>query len=281
MGRGRVEVFDDGLRRQLAKARRIGRTLGRLLREPRLPIRCSPIADLHSGEVVGFDCAVDWDAAGIGEDPATVARVVDDDGMSRDLDIAIVRTMLAHLSDWELRPPGPIVPGLSVTLTRSGALSPLLPEVVREMLERSGVAPARCWFGIPEAAVARDLDTASRVASALDALGAGVALRDFGSAISSLEQLRRLPAPTTTIAGPLVAAVAGTAADDDAAGTLLAAVVRYAVALGRIVVAFDVQDAEHARRLRELGCSHGSGPAFGPRLRPGEIPDFLAERGVR
>jgi EAL domain-containing protein (putative c-di-GMP-specific phosphodiesterase class I) len=98
-------------------------------------------------------------------------------------------------------------------------------------------------------------------------------LRDFGSAVSSLEQLRMLPTPTMTIAGPLVAAVYES--DDEVHATLLAAIVKYARALGRIVVAGDVQDDVHAARLRELGCDFGSGPAFGPVLRPDEIPFFL------
>ncbi len=279
MGRGRIEMFDDELRRQLAKARRVARSVGRLLDQPRLPITCAPLVHLGDGSVVGFDCTVDWESAGVRERPDTIARSVDDAGMSRALDVALVRTALAQIADWERRPPAAIVPGLSLTLTRAGALSPVLPELVRDLLVRSGVTPSLCWLGVPEAAVADDIETASRVAMALDELGVGVALRDFGSAVSSLEQLRRLPAPTMTIAGPLVAAVRDAGDDDDVSTALLAAIVKYARALGRIVVAFDVQDDAHAGRLRELGCDFGTGAAFGAPMRPDEVAGFLAGRG--
>jgi EAL domain-containing protein (putative c-di-GMP-specific phosphodiesterase class I) len=126
-----------------------------------------------------------------------------------------------------------------------------------------------CWIGVPETAVAQDVDAASRVVVALDELGVGVALRDFGSAVSSLEQLRRLPARTITIAGSLVDAVHRS--DDEAKIALLRAIVDYTRALGRIVVANGVVDAAHAARLRELGCTFGSGPAFGPTVRPDEL----------
>ncbi len=288
MGRGRVEMFDDELRRQLAKARRVARSVGRLLDQPRLPIMCAPLVHLGDQSVVGFDCVVDWDAAGLREEPELIARAVDDAGMSRALDVALIRTMLAQLSDWERRPPAAIVPGLSVTLTRAGALSPVLPELVRDMLVRTDVTPSLCWLGVPEAAVAHDLETASRVVTGLDELGIGVGLRDFGSAVSSLEQLRRLPAPTMTIAGPLVTAVwdgavatteSGASENDaEASATLLAAIVRYARALGRVVVAFGVQDAAHAERLRELGCDFGTGPAFGPPIRPDDVERYLGHR---
>jgi diguanylate cyclase (GGDEF)-like protein/PAS domain S-box-containing protein len=276
LGRGRIEMFDDDLRRQLAKARRVARSVGRLLDQPRLPILCSALVHLGDRRVVGFDCAVDWEAAGVRESPETIARAVDDAGMSRALDVAVVRTVLAQIGDWERRPPAEIVPGLSATLTRTGALSSVLPELVRDLLVRSDVTPSLCWLGIPEAAVAHDLEAATRVAAGLSELGIGVALRDFGSAVSSLEQLRRLPAPTMTIAGPLVAAVRGVTDDDDPSVTLLAAIVRYARALGRIVVAIDIQDTGHARRLRDLGCDFGTGPAFGGAIRPEQVEDFLS-----
>jgi diguanylate cyclase (GGDEF)-like protein/PAS domain S-box-containing protein len=276
LGRGRIEMFDDQLRRQLAKARRVARSVGRLLDQPRLPILCSALVHLGDRNVVGFDCTVDWETAGVRESIDTIARSIDDAGMSRALDVALVRTLLAHIADWERRPPAAIVPGLSMTLTRTGALSPVLPELVRDMLVRSDVTPSLCWLGVPESAVAHDLETSSRVAVALDELGVGVALRDFGSAVSSLEQLRRLPAPTMTIAGPLVAAVRNAGEDSDPSATLLAAIVKYACALGRIVVAIDVQDEAHAQRLRELGCDFGTGPAFGGSIRPEQVEDFLA-----
>jgi EAL domain-containing protein (putative c-di-GMP-specific phosphodiesterase class I) len=94
--------------------------------------------------------------------------------------------------------------------------------------------------------------------------------------VSSLEQLRCLPTPTITIAGVLVEAVADPDDEARAAGiALLAAIVQYAKALGRIVVAFGVQDLAHAERLRDLGVEFGSGPAFGPTVSPGQIADFL------
>jgi len=278
MGRGRIEMFDDELRRQLAKARRIGRSVGRLLDQPRLPMVLSPLVHLGDGNIVGFDCTVDWETAGVHEDPETITRVVDDAGMSRALDVAVVRTALALIGEWERRPPARFVPGLSITLTRTGALSPVLPELIRDMLVRSEVSPALCWLGVPEAAVAHDLDAATRVVVALDELGVGVALRDFGSAVSSLEQLRRLPAPTMTIAGPLVAAVRDAGEGDDENTALLAAIVKYARALGRVVVAVGLHDEAHARRLRDLGCDFGTGPAFGPAMQPGEVVEFLADR---
>lgn len=277
MGKARSVVFDDDLRRELAQRRKIARSVGRLLDQMRVPLQLMPIAELAHNTIVGFDCSVDWVRAEVREPLAMITQIVEETGMSRALDLAVVRTTLAQLSEWDHEPPAESIPRLGVRLTAAGAQSPLLPELVRDMIARTSAEPSRCWIGIPEAAVAHDLEATSQVASALEELGVGVALRDFGSAVSSLEQLRQLPAPTVTIAGPLVEAVAGEDAEDLAAGVaLLAAVVQYAKALGRIVVAFGVRDLAHAERLRELGFDFGSGPAFGPTMAPDQLRDFLS-----
>jgi EAL domain-containing protein (putative c-di-GMP-specific phosphodiesterase class I) len=87
-----------------------------------------------------------------------------------------------------------------------------------------------------------------------------------------------LPTPTMTIAGPLVAAVYES--EDEVHATLLAAIVKYARALGRVVTAAGVVDAEQAGHLREIGVEFGSGPAFGPPIRPDQVESFLVRRSV-
>jgi diguanylate cyclase (GGDEF)-like protein len=272
-GRGRVALFDEDLRRRLAGGRRIARGVERLLDEPRLPLLLAPIVELRTGRVVGFDCSVDWSSAGI-DDQAALSQVIDEAGLARALDIARLRTVIGQLADWRRQPPGAIVPGLGVVLTPAGAQAPTIGEIVRDQLARSAVAPSLCWIGIPESAVARDVDAAAKVAAALDAIGVGVALRDFGRAVASLEQLRRVPAATVAIAGVLVSVVDGPEA------ALAAAVVDYARALGRVVAAFGVETEEQAARVAALGCEFASGPAFGAPVAPDEVGRFLAPRSL-
>jgi diguanylate cyclase (GGDEF)-like protein/PAS domain S-box-containing protein len=277
MGRGRVVMFDEDLRRRLAQGRRIARRITALLEEPTLPLLYAPIVSLGNGGLVGFDCTVDWEGADL-HDRDAIELVVEEAGMARALDSALIRTVLRQLAAWETEPPGPIVPGLSVVLSRTGALSPDVPDMVREQLATSRVVPSLCWIGIPEAAVAQDLEAAAFVADALDDLGVGVGLRDFGSAVSSLEQLRLLPAPTLTVTGQLVDSLREP--DDDVHTTLLDAIMKYARSLGRVVMAVGVHDKDHAARLQEVGCGFGSGPAFGAAMRADQIAEFIARRSL-
>ena len=184
--------------------------------------------------------------------------------MARAMDLALVQTMLELLARWELERDTDSVPGLSVALTPSTVLAADVPNQVRDLLARHDARRDRLWLGVPEAALTQDADGASRAVHAFCDLGVGVALRDFGAGVSSLEQLRRLPAKTVTFAGRLVDALAG---EDDVGTALVTSVLRFARALGRMTLATGVIAPSDADRLAQLGCDYGAGPAFGPARR--------------
>ena len=260
LGRGRIEVFDEKLRRRLAQGRRVVRAVGRIINEPRVPMLCTPVSRLSDGAIVGFDCGVDFASCGLQDGPG-FDLVVGEAGMTEALDVAVIRTVLAHLAETD----GVF---MSVALRRGATPSPVLTELVHDMIVRSRVQPASCWIGIADSAVARDVVSAREVAESLRSLGVRVALRDFGSAMSSLEQLRQIPAHALTIAGSFVET------GDDISFALLRALVDYAHAVGCVVVADGVRDAAEAARLLAAGCDLGIGPAFGPVVAAEDVRDF-------
>ena len=200
-------------------------------------------------------------------------------GMSRALDVALVRTVLAQLARLgapAARRDRPRSERHADAHRRALAgAARARARHARRAAEVNAVAAAGWVFPRPPSPTISRPRRGSSIA--LDALGVGVALRDFGSAVSSLEQLRRLPAPTMTIAGPLVAAVPRRRCDGrrrehrPCSPRSCSTRVRWAASS----VAFGVQDAAHARRLRELGCDFGTGPAFGPPIRPDQVEQFL------
>ncbi len=116
MGRGRIEMFDDELRRQLAKAGASHAASARSLDEPRLPLLCAPIVQSRRRQRRRLRLHGRLGDVPVCTSLEAIARVVEDAGMSRALDIALVRTVRRTTRGLGERPPGPIVPGLSVVL---------------------------------------------------------------------------------------------------------------------------------------------------------------------
>jgi diguanylate cyclase (GGDEF)-like protein/PAS domain S-box-containing protein len=273
-GRGRVEVFDETLRRELAERRRVARVVSSLLELDVLPLVLGPIVHLADGRVVGYQCTVDWDRVGISDGEAAV-QIAEETGMARAFDRMMLRTVLGQLRTWEQEIPARYMPGLCFGLTVSAVLAPEFLGEVQAALTEYGVHPARVWLGVPEAAMTLDTDRATHVADVLVDRGFGVALRDFGAGVQTLEQLRRLPATTVTLAAALVDALA---ADDDVGTALVTSVLRFTRALGRLSLATGIPTKAEAHHLAVMGCDFGSGPAFGPLLRPEDVSAFLSSR---
>ena len=171
-------------------------------------------------------------------------------------------------------------PGSACRLTATGAQSPLLPRT-RARHDRPHGARSRRVLdrhsGSGRRARPRS-DLAGR-GRALDELGIGVALRDFGSAVSSLDQLRTL-ADADDHDRRSARRSASPTCDDEASEAERGVARRDRAVRARRWAASSWRSASricaHAERLRELGFDFGSGPAFGPTIPPDQVRDFLA-----
>ncbi len=235
MGRGRVEMFDDELRRQLAKARRVAAAVSVACSTSRGCRSCARRSCTSATAASSGSTARSTGRARASrEQPDTIARVLEEAGMSRALDVALVRTVLAQLADWERRPPAGDRPRPERhARPATGALSPLLPELVRDMLARSRRHPvtvlARCPGGRGRAR------SRGRVA------GGGRARRPRRRGGAARLRLRGVVARTAAPParaddddrGPARRRRRAAANDDDDASTaLLAAIVQYARGVG-------------------------------------------------
>jgi EAL domain-containing protein (putative c-di-GMP-specific phosphodiesterase class I) len=116
----------------------------------------------------------------------------------------------------------------------------------------------------------------------LTSAGAKVALDDFGSGLSSLGHLKRLPVSYLKIDGRFVRRM-GT---DRIAESIVSGIARAAQTLGVTTVAEHVESASTADRLRELDVSLGQGFHFGRPLPFADVvqhavPALPADTSVR
>ncbi len=147
---------------------------------------------------------------------------------------------------------------------------------IEEVLDRTGLDPARLVLEITESVLVADLPMARRALSALRDLGVRIALDDFGTGHSSLQSLRELPVDVIKVAKPFIDGAARSPHDR--------ALMRMIIDLGELfgvrVVAEGIEREDQLGVLRELGCEMGQGYLLG---RPVEmavgLPDAAAFTG--
>ncbi|MFL6110036.1 MAG: EAL domain-containing protein, partial [Catenulispora sp.] len=150
---------------------------------------------------------------------------------------------------------------ISINLSaRQLAQSDLLASV-EAILSATGTDPASLCFEISERVFINGADPYLGVLDALKALGAHIALDNFGIGNSSLSCLSVLPLDRLKIDRSLIAALATDTDTDDRSA--VGAVIGLASALGLPVVACGVESVDQLAQLRLHGCGLAQGFLLG------------------
>jgi len=128
-------------------------------------------------------------------------------------------------------------------------------DMIRQLLGRWGIPPARLVIEITESSLMADAARAMDVLSRLREMGVGISIDDFGTGYSSLAYLKRLPVDELKIDKSFVANMARD--ENDAA--IVRSTIGLAHDLGLTVVAEGIEDHATWDLLAALGCDVGQG----------------------
>jgi diguanylate cyclase (GGDEF)-like protein len=127
-----------------------------------------------------------------------------------------------------------------------------------EQLAEAGLPASSFCFELKEAAAVSHIAAAEALIRELSEAGCKIALDDFGSGLSSLAHLKRLPVHYLKIDGRFVRRVV----EDRIAESIVSGIARAARTLGISSIAEHVENAATADKLRELDVDFGQGYYF-------------------
>jgi EAL domain-containing protein (putative c-di-GMP-specific phosphodiesterase class I) len=145
--------------------------------------------------------------------------------------------------------------------------------MVAEVLEATGLPPARLGLEITESVLMEQGDRPLEVLGLVRGLGVSVILDDFGTGYSSLGYLQKLPIDTVKLDRSFIADLGD---GREASAAIVQAVVTMAHALELSVVGEGVETPDQADRLRRLGCAMAQGFWFARPVPEAELNDALA-----
>lgn len=159
------------------------------------------------------------------------------------------------------------IPALAVNIS-GRSLDSDLPAYIDSELKRSGVSPRRLMMELTETAAVSDLHDARRFIEALQALGCGVSLDDFGTGFSSFAYLKHLPVDAIKIDGVFIRDLP----HDPENQLFVRAMVAVARGLHKTTIAECVEDETSLKILASLGVDYVQGFYLqAPRAEPGAI----------
>lgn len=232
-----------------------------------LEVHYQPVADLHTGAVVGTEALVRWRHPDRGLlMPDHFLPVAEQSGLMRPLGRAVLAEAVARTARWHQMG---LALHVAVNLAPQDLVDLELPAYVRWVLERHDLAPGWLRVELTEQTLVTDPEKTAAVLAGLGELGVVRSLDDFGTGFSSMTYLQRLHVDEIKVDRSFVAAMGR----DPASTTIVRSVVELGRSLGLRTVAEGVESAAHRDQLAALGCDEYQGYLLS---RP--LPAAAAER---
>lgn len=244
-GRSVARFFDAAMGQTLRQRRQLDADLRQAMDQGRLSVAYQPVADLASGDVVGFEALARWTHPTLGAiSPEQFVRVAEDGGYVARLGEWVLRAACAEAARWT----PPLM--LSVNLSPLQFRQPDLAGDIERILAETGLDPRRLDLEVTEGLLIGDADHALAVLRRLKALGIQISMDDFGIGYSSLSYFRLFPFDKVKIDQSFVREMS----ENMAARAIIRAVIGLGRSLGMRVIAEGVETAEQLEVLKEEGC---------------------------
>jgi diguanylate cyclase (GGDEF)-like protein len=230
-----------------------------------------PQVDITRGVIEGAEALIRWKHPTHGAvPPPELLAVAERVGLMPRLTEWVLEHAVTQTAEWRRRG---VAIRVAVNVSAMTLVDENLPQHIGDVLARHNLTPANLVVEVTEDAVMRDPRRSIAILERVKALGVGIAVDDFGTGHSSLEQLRRLPADELKLDRSFVQPMDRDPAD--------AAVVRSVVDLGRAlglrVVAEGVETPEVFQMLRAMGCHVAQGFGIARPMPPGQFERFVCE----
>ncbi|WP_369131962.1 putative bifunctional diguanylate cyclase/phosphodiesterase [Modestobacter sp. I12A-02662] len=240
-----------------------------------LVLHHQPKISAGTGSVVGVEVLVRWQHPTRGLLlPGAFVDLAESFGLMKALTSAVLDLALAQCRVWRDR--GWRVP-VAVNVSPSDLVDEGFPLAVADLLDRHGLQAGDLVLEVTEGLLMADRDRAAGVLTGLRGMGVGISIDDYGTGYSSLAYLAELPVTELKLDRSFVAAMTGS----PRTAAIVTSTLQLSHALGLVLVAEGVEDAETLRALTELGCDVVQGHHLSPPLPAAELEAWLGDRLVR
>ena len=258
-GRGRYTIFTPQMHEQAMTLLHLEADLRRAIQRQELRLFYQPILALKSQRLTGFEALLRWQHPTRGLLlPAEFIPMAEETGLIISIGWWVLREACTQMQQWQAQFGLDSRLTVSVNLSGKQFAQPDLVAQIAQILQETGLTPARLKLEITESVIMTDADAAAQMMQQLKAIGVQLAMDDFGTGYSSLSYLHRFPIDTLKIDRSFI----GSADGDLEKLEITRTVIALAWNLGMNVVAEGVETDRQMAQLKLLKCELGQGFLF-------------------
>ena len=253
-GRRCHRLFSPDMLVRVSESVAMEQALRRAIGSDQFSMDYQPVINMRTGRVSSLEALMRWRHPELGQvPPGQFIPVADSSGLTVELGMQGLRTVLAQLRAWQDAsvPIVPIAVNISpVQLEQSDFCASVL-----RLAAEHEVDPRWLHFEITETALLKDPAGLVGTLQTLRALGSKVLIDDFGTGYSGLSYLAKLPVDTIKIDRSFISDLG----KNTARTPIIDAVIEMARRLNMTVVAEGVETEQQAAMLQERGCEYAQG----------------------
>jgi diguanylate cyclase (GGDEF)-like protein/PAS domain S-box-containing protein len=252
-GRGAVRLFTAAMDQQLRNRRALEQDLRLAVEKNQLFLEYQP--QFHrDGNLIGYEALVRWRHPERGiVSPGEFIPIAEESQIISVIGKWVLREACREAAQWD--EPLQIAVNVSAVQFRRDDL----PDLVRSVLDESGISPHRLELEITEGVLIQNIARATSVLNALKSLGVRIAIDDFGTGYSSLSYLEAFPLDRIKIDRSFVSSLGRT----ERSIMIVRAVIGLAHGLGIPALAEGVETSEQLAALKAEGCDDMQGFLLG------------------
>jgi diguanylate cyclase (GGDEF)-like protein/PAS domain S-box-containing protein len=266
-----ISMHDSALRRI-----ELGAELAHAIENDELQLYYQPTMNIETGELEGVEALLRWAHPEKGFIPPNdFIPIAEESGLIVPIGTWVLRQACNELAKWQVRYPARRALKMNVNLSGRQLDQPDVVEVVKGIVEASGIHPGSLVLEMTESVLMENKSDTIVKMNSLVEMGCQLAIDDFGTGYSSLSYLRQFPIGILKIDRSFVM---GLGAEDRREETaLVQAIVDLAATLQLRTVAEGIETQTQLDELRRMGCDVGQGYLLA-RPAPAEETRRLIER---
>jgi len=270
LGRARLELYDDDLRRRVAERVALADEMSRAMADNSIALHYQPFVSLRTGQVTGMEALARWNHPTRGPlPPDEFISLADQTGLIDQLGPVLLRNACLHARAWQAEVAQ--APRLHVNITGRQLADPDFAGVTANILAETGLEPERLCLEVSEFDLQGDTGLSVKALNRLKDVGVDLAIDDFGTGVSSLPHLRRFPVDLLKVDRSFIDGL-GPDPEDSA---IAAAIVSLAHNLEIEAVAEGVESVEQVSELQALGCDAAQGYLFAKPMAAADVLPYL------
>jgi EAL domain-containing protein (putative c-di-GMP-specific phosphodiesterase class I) len=236
-----------------AESRKLEHDLRQALMNDGFSLAFQPRYLLSTRQAIGAEALIRWPHRKRGlVSPSLFIPIAEQSGLINEIGGWVLRQACREAARW----PSPA--GISVNVSVRQLLDGVLIDQVAEALALSALDPERLELEVTETVLLDISPDVLLTLAALNDLGVGLAIDDFGVGYTSLAMLKRLPFTTMKIDRSMVRALPRDRED----AAIVCSLIAIAQALGLSVLAEGIETPEQENFLIDVGCESGQGFLF-------------------